>query len=126
MKKANENGYYVVRILQEDVYHDRNNWQENLLKGIQTAIREKRNVYIHTRNDYFRHIICMDRYNNIESMNKWIELMKDEHKRRMYIMNSPKFKQKLHNFIERYGANIAKNYRAYLENKEKNIIKLSR
>ena len=28
MKKANENGYTVIRLLQEDVWNDTNNWQE--------------------------------------------------------------------------------------------------
>ena len=34
MNCANENGYTVIRILQEDVWDDRNNWQLNLNKTI--------------------------------------------------------------------------------------------
>lgn len=34
MKKAIENGYSVIRLLQEDVYKDKNNWKENLLAAI--------------------------------------------------------------------------------------------
>jgi len=126
MKKANENGYYVVRICQQDVLNDRNNWQEKLLEGIQIAIKEKRNVYIdNTKNEYFRHIICMDKYNNIESMNKWNDLIKEECKRRMIVMKSPAFMKKIHKFVEIYGDTLYKNYQIYLKNKEKNNIKLS-
>ncbi len=34
MKRAIENGYSVIRLLQEDVYKDKNNWKENLLAAI--------------------------------------------------------------------------------------------
>ncbi|QIN54507.1 putative restriction endonuclease with zinc-ribbon domain [Cedratvirus kamchatka] len=34
MEKAVENGYSVIRILQEDVFRDRNNWEEKLYQSI--------------------------------------------------------------------------------------------
>jgi len=34
MKCANENGYSVIRILQGDVFSNKNNWDEKLDKAI--------------------------------------------------------------------------------------------
>lgn len=36
MEKALENGYTVIRLLQEDVWNDKNNWKEKLIKHIRS------------------------------------------------------------------------------------------
>jgi hypothetical protein len=38
MKCANENGYYVIRLLHLDVYNNKNNWNENLLITMKNGI----------------------------------------------------------------------------------------
>lgn len=40
MKLVNEHGYSIIRIYQEDVWYDKNNWKEKL----QLAIKEYREV----------------------------------------------------------------------------------
>ena len=34
MEKALENGYSVIRILQEDIYYDKNDWKNKLINSI--------------------------------------------------------------------------------------------
>lgn len=34
MTQANLNGYSVIRILQEDIFYNKNNWEENLINVI--------------------------------------------------------------------------------------------
>ena len=48
MQWARENDYYVIRIEQEDVYYDRNNWKQELLDAIEN-IEEREIVYIGSR-----------------------------------------------------------------------------
>ena len=54
MSKANDNGYSVIRILQEDVYHDKYNWLVELKENIEKIIIEKKiqNIYICKKNEY--------------------------------------------------------------------------
>jgi len=54
MKQANDNGYSVIRILQEDVYHDKYNWLDELKENIEKIIIEKKiqNIYICKKNEY--------------------------------------------------------------------------
>ena len=55
-KCANENGYSMIRILQEDVANDKNNWLNKLQNSIQTIINNPdliQNIYISNDNyDY--------------------------------------------------------------------------
>lgn len=46
MKKAIENGYSVIRIIQEDIWHDRNDWKEKLKESIETLKSDKRQFLI--------------------------------------------------------------------------------
>ena len=54
MKCANENGYSVIRILQEDVYYDNYNWLQELLDNISELRLNKTiiNIYLHNNNEY--------------------------------------------------------------------------
>jgi len=53
MKCANENGYYVIRLLQLDVRNNKNNWDEKLLMVIKDIINgNKRNCFICGNNEY--------------------------------------------------------------------------
>lgn len=45
MDKANENGYTIIRIRQEDIWHDRINWKEEILRHIH-AYKKPCRVYI--------------------------------------------------------------------------------
>jgi len=51
---ANQNGYSVIRILQEDVLNDKHNWFDKLLESIKSIIDEKivKNVYLHNKGEY--------------------------------------------------------------------------
>ena len=54
MDCANQNGYSVIRILQEDVYYNTVEWLEALQESIQTIITEGivQNICISSNNDY--------------------------------------------------------------------------
>jgi len=45
MKCANKNGYTVIRILQKDVWNDKNDWQKNLIKSIEKYSKPN-NIFI--------------------------------------------------------------------------------
>jgi hypothetical protein len=51
---ANNNGYSIIRILQDDVYNDRFEWLNELDKNIQIIINDKQiqNIYICKMNEY--------------------------------------------------------------------------
>ena len=51
---ANNNGYSVIRILQDDVYNDRFEWLNELDENIQKIINDKQiqNIYICKMNEY--------------------------------------------------------------------------
>jgi len=55
MKCANENGYSIIRIVQEDVYYNRYDWQTELNNAIMKIILENRvqNIYL-CKNDEYR------------------------------------------------------------------------
>ena len=53
MKCANENGFSVIRILQKDVYHDKYDWLQELIKHIEMLKSENViNVYMCKSNEY--------------------------------------------------------------------------
>ena len=52
MKKANENGYTVIRLLQEDVWNDTGNWQEELIKMINKEYAKPECVFISDGTEY--------------------------------------------------------------------------
>ena len=52
MKKANENGYTVIRLLQKDVWNDTNNWQEELTKMLNKAYSKPECVFIADGTEY--------------------------------------------------------------------------
>lgn len=58
MKKANENGYNVIRILQKDVYQDKNDWMLNLTSAIDLSNKNvtPQNVYISNEKHYNKHM----------------------------------------------------------------------
>jgi very-short-patch-repair endonuclease len=57
MKCANSNGYSVIRILQEDVYYDKYDWQNELISNIINIINKKeiQNIYMCKNNEYDCH-----------------------------------------------------------------------
>jgi very-short-patch-repair endonuclease len=59
MKCANENGYSVIRILQEDVYNDTYDWTNELKSNIEKIKKEKniQNIYMCNNNEYNDHFI---------------------------------------------------------------------
>ena len=54
MKKANENGYSVIRIIQEDIWFDKNNWENNLFAAIK-SYDTPTNIFICSNNEYEDH-----------------------------------------------------------------------
>ncbi len=54
MKCANENGFSIIRILQEDVFKDKYNWQTELCDNIEKITTENRvqNIYMCKNNEY--------------------------------------------------------------------------
>jgi putative component of toxin-antitoxin plasmid stabilization module len=54
MKCANENGYSVIRLLQEDVFYDTYDWLTELRENIEKIKLEQRvqNVYMGKNNEY--------------------------------------------------------------------------
>ena len=54
MKCANQNGYSIIRIVQEDVFKDKYNWLQELLENINKIISEKivQNIYMCKKDEY--------------------------------------------------------------------------
>lgn len=54
MKCANENGYSMIRIVQEDVFKDKYDWLHELLENIDKIVSEKvvQNMYMCKNNEY--------------------------------------------------------------------------
>ena len=54
MKCANQNGYSIIRIVQEDVFKDKYNWLQELLENINKIISEKKvqNIYMCKKDEY--------------------------------------------------------------------------
>jgi len=61
MKCANKNEYSVIRILQEDVYSNKYNWQSELCKNIEKIRKMKSvtNIFMCKKNEYAGYKICM-------------------------------------------------------------------
>ena len=57
MKCANDNGFSVIRILQEDVYYDRYDWLSELVTSIKKIVEENKvqNIYLCKNNEYNRY-----------------------------------------------------------------------
>jgi len=54
MECANENGYSVIRLTQEDVYYDRYDWLSELVASIKKIVEENvvKNIYLCKNNEY--------------------------------------------------------------------------
>lgn len=54
MKCANENGFSIIRILQEDVLYDKYDWLNELIKNIEKVSYENRvqNIYMCIKDEY--------------------------------------------------------------------------
>ena len=54
MKCANENGYSMIRIVQEDVFKDKYDWLQELLENINKIVLEKKvqRIYICKKDEY--------------------------------------------------------------------------
>jgi very-short-patch-repair endonuclease len=54
MKCANDNGFSVIRILQEDVYNDKYEWLSQLVVSIKKIVEENivQNIYLCKNNEY--------------------------------------------------------------------------
>jgi hypothetical protein len=54
MKCANDNGFSVIRILQEDVYNDKYEWLSELVVSIKKIVEENivQNIYLCKNNEY--------------------------------------------------------------------------
>lgn len=65
MKKALENGYSVIRILQEDVLYDRNDWKKNLENAIKKYDKPTF-IFIANGNEYEKHKIVLNKDEEIE------------------------------------------------------------
>jgi len=54
MKCANENGYTVIRILQEDIFYDKYDWLSDLVFAIEKIKGENitQNIFICKNNEY--------------------------------------------------------------------------
>lgn len=50
----NENGYSVIRLLQKDIWHNRYDWLQELLKNIEKISLEKvvQNIYMCKKYEY--------------------------------------------------------------------------
>lgn len=89
MKKSLENGYYLIRLYQPDVWADKNNWCEkfnNILNNIEKGIYELPEIIIVDNHiKYENHIEDFNNYENIEeninkalySFREWIELREE-------------------------------------------------
>ena len=53
-KCANENGYSMIRIVQEDVFKDKYDWLQDLLENINKIVLEKKvqNIYMCKKDEY--------------------------------------------------------------------------
>lgn len=58
MKYANENGYSVIRILQDDIWNDKNNWDDNLEQSIKKYDKPI-NIFLGD---------CYDNYKNLDKI----------------------------------------------------------
>ena len=77
MKKALENNCFILRLFQEDVLYDKDNWAGNLLFCINEIIKGKHNplaLFISTKDIYKEHKEDMINYDNLE--NEIIESLK--------------------------------------------------
>lgn len=54
MKKANERGYSVIRIIQKDIWEDKNNWENNLFAAIK-SYDTPTNIFICSNDEYDNH-----------------------------------------------------------------------
>jgi very-short-patch-repair endonuclease len=54
IKRANENGFSIIRILQKDVYYNKYDWLEELIQNIEKITNEERvqNIYMCKNNEY--------------------------------------------------------------------------
>lgn len=54
MKQANNNGYSLIRILQEDVFYDTYQWLEELKTNIEKLVSENKvqNIFMCKDNEY--------------------------------------------------------------------------
>ena len=54
MKCANENGFSIIRILQEDVFKDKYDWLRELLENIDKIVSDNvvQNIYMCKKNEY--------------------------------------------------------------------------
>ena len=50
-QKAIENGYTIIRLLQEDVYKNKNNWESNLIKHIYYHVTPT-HIFLSNKNEY--------------------------------------------------------------------------
>ena len=59
MKCANENGYSMIRIVQEDVFKDKYDWLKDICDNIKKLIEENivQNIFICRNNEYKDFII---------------------------------------------------------------------
>jgi very-short-patch-repair endonuclease len=59
MKCANENGYSMIRIIQEDIFKDKYDWLKELLENINKLVSEKvvQNIYMCKNDEYTDFII---------------------------------------------------------------------
>ncbi len=55
-KKANEAGFHIIRILQEDIYYDKFDWQAKILELIDQCQLEQKNIFYCLNNEYDNHI----------------------------------------------------------------------
>jgi very-short-patch-repair endonuclease len=54
MKCANENGFSIIRILQEDIFKNKYHWLDEIICNIEKIINENRvqNIYMCKNNEY--------------------------------------------------------------------------
>lgn len=72
MIKALENRYSIIRLLQTDVFSDKNDWNKKLLQSIKQYIIPQC-IYLDNNNEYSTHMKMMNEKNNI----KFDELVDD-------------------------------------------------
>jgi hypothetical protein len=54
MKCANDNGFSIIRILQDDVFHNKYDWLQELLINIDKLVLENKvqNIYMCKKDEY--------------------------------------------------------------------------
>jgi very-short-patch-repair endonuclease len=54
MKCANDNGYSIIRILQDDIYNNRYDWLSEIITNIEKLTTENKvqNIYMCKKNEY--------------------------------------------------------------------------